>query len=106
MSFKLHKTFAIPHGGGGQEWGPIGVKKHLIPYLPGHPLKDGIKPVSAAPYGSSSILPISWAYIAMLGLEGVTYSSEIAILSANYLASRLKDHYTVLYTGKKWSMRS
>lgn len=96
----LHKTFSIPHGGGGPGMGPIGVKKHLIPYLPGHPLQDGIKPVSAAPYGSSSILPISWAYIAMLGAEGVTHSSKIAILSANYIASRLKEHYSILYTGK------
>ena len=96
----LHKTFAIPHGGGGPGMGPIGVKKHLQPYLPGHPLESGVSPVSAAPYGSSSILPISWAYIAMLGKDGLTNSSKIAILSANYIASRLKEYYPILYTGK------
>ena len=96
----LHKTFAIPHGGGGPGMGPIGVKEHLKPYLPGHPLQNGVKPVSAAPFGSSSILPISWAYIAMLGADGVTQASKIAILAANYLASCLKEHYPVLYTGK------
>ena len=97
----LHKTFCIPHGGGGPGMGPIGVKSHLAPFLPRNPLlTDGGNPVSAAPYGSPSILPISWSYIAMCGAEGLTYATKIAILSANYIASRLKDAYPILYTGK------
>ena len=97
----LHKTFCIPHGGGGPGMGPIGVKAHLAPYLPGNPLGDGaaVGPVSAANWGSPSILPISWAYIAMTGPDGLRRASEIAILSANYVAARLKDHFPVLYTG-------
>ncbi len=91
----LHKTFAIPHGGGGPGMGPIGVKAHLAPYLPGHP--EGA--VSAALYGSPSILPISWMYIAALGAEGLLRSTQVAILNANYVAKRLEGHYDVLYTG-------
>jgi glycine dehydrogenase len=94
----LHKTFAIPHGGGGPGVGPIGVAAHLAPYLPGIGL-DEPRHVSSAPYGSASILPISWAYIAMLGAEGVRRSTEIAILNANYLAARLRDAFPVLYVG-------
>jgi glycine dehydrogenase len=97
----LHKTFCIPHGGGGPGMGPIGVKAHLAPYLPGHPVLDGGKapvgPVSAAPYGSASILPISYAYILMMGGPGLTRATEIAILNANYIASRLDPHFPVLY---------
>jgi glycine dehydrogenase len=102
----LHKTFCIPHGGGGPGMGPIGVGAHLKPFLPSHPVSPvpGLDPandvVSATPYGSASILPISWAYIAMMGGQGLTRASEIAILSANYIAHRLRDHYPVLYTGK------
>ena len=91
----LHKTFAIPHGGGGPGMGPIGVKAHLAPYLPGHPKGA----VSAAPYGSPSILPISWMYIASLGADGLRRSTQAAILNANYVAKRLEGHYDVLYTG-------
>ena len=102
----LHKTFCIPHGGGGPGMGPIGVKAHLIPFLPTHPVvpvsgKDGINPVSAAPWGSASILPISWAYIAMMGARGLKHATEIAILNANYIAKRLEPHYSVLYKGSK-----
>jgi len=97
----LHKTFCIPHGGGGPGMGPIGVKAHLAPFLPGHPLLDGgtapVGPVSAAPYGSASILPISYAYILMMGGDGLKYATEIAILSANYIATRLDPHFPVLY---------
>lgn len=97
----LHKTFAIPHGGGGPGMGPIGVKAHLIPYLPGHPFTGGQEgPVSAAPYGSPSILPVSWAYILLMGGEGLTQASRVAILSANYIASRLQGAYEILYRGK------
>jgi len=101
----LHKTFAIPHGGGGPGMGPIGVGEHLAPFLPGHPIvstggTSAIGPISAAPWGSASILPISWAYIAMLGPDGLKASSQIAILNANYIAKRLEPHYPVLYTGK------
>ncbi|MEQ4722641.1 aminomethyl-transferring glycine dehydrogenase [Nonomuraea sp. B19D2] len=98
----LHKTFCIPHGGGGPGVGPVAVRGHLAPYLPGHPLRDGspVGPVSAAPYGSAGILPISWAYIRMMGSEGLTAATEQAILSANYLARRLAPHYPVLYTGR------
>jgi len=99
----LHKTFCIPHGGGGPGVGPIGVRAHLAPFVPGHPLgrpfaAEGA-PVAAAPWGSASILPISWAYIAMMGGEGLTKATQVAILSANYLAKRLAPHYPVLYTG-------
>jgi glycine dehydrogenase len=102
----LHKTFAIPHGGGGPGMGPICVNEKLAPYLPGHPLHEvggarGIGPVSAAPWGSASILPISWAYIAMLGPDGCRRASEVAILSANYMAKRLEEHYPILYKGAK-----
>jgi glycine dehydrogenase len=99
----LHKTFCIPHGGGGPGVGPIGVGAHLAPFLPGHrclPARPGaIGPVSAAPYGSASILPISWMYIAMMGAEGLTAATESAILAANYIAKRLGAHFPVLYSG-------
>ncbi|HEY5656203.1 MAG TPA: aminomethyl-transferring glycine dehydrogenase subunit GcvPB, partial [Myxococcota bacterium] len=94
----LHKTFAIPHGGGGPGLGPIAVAEHLAPYLPGHPL-TGSHAVSAAPHGSASILPISWMYIAMMGAGGLTQATRVAILNANYMAARLAEHYEVLYTG-------
>ncbi|MDH5799045.1 MAG: aminomethyl-transferring glycine dehydrogenase subunit GcvPB, partial [Paracoccaceae bacterium] len=97
----LHKTFAIPHGGGGPGMGPIGVKAHLAPYLPGHPETEGAEgPVSAAPYGSASILAISWAYIAMMGGAGLTQATKVAILNGNYIAKRLEGAYDVLFTGK------
>ena len=101
----LHKTFCIPHGGGGPGMGPIGVKAHLTDFLPTHPLVPvggdaGIGAVSAAPWGSPGILPISWAYIAMMGTQGLTAATEVAILNANYIAKRLAPHYPVLYTGK------
>ena len=101
----LHKTFCIPHGGGGPGMGPIGVKAHLTDFLPTHPLVPvggdaGIGAVSAAPWGSPGILPISWAYIAMMGAQGLTAATEVAILNANYIAKRLAPHYPVLYTGK------
>ncbi|HEY3802031.1 MAG TPA: aminomethyl-transferring glycine dehydrogenase [Kofleriaceae bacterium] len=99
----LHKTFCIPHGGGGPGMGPIAVAAHLAPYLPGHPLAAAgtqpVGPVSAAPWGSASILPISFAYIAMMGEPGLRRATEIAILGANYIASRLGTHYPVLYAG-------
>jgi glycine dehydrogenase len=102
----LHKTFAIPHGGGGPGVGPIGVKAHLEPFLPGHPLvndqagsRDGNGAVSAAPWGSAGVLSISWAYIALMGGPGLEKATEVAILSANYIAARLADHYPVLYKG-------
>jgi glycine dehydrogenase len=95
----LHKTFAIPHGGGGPGMGPIGVAAHLAPYAPGHVVTGGPGAVSAAPYGSAAILPISWMYITMLGGEGLTLSTKTAILNANYVAARLNEHYPVLYTG-------
>ena len=98
----LHKTFAIPHGGGGPGMGPIGVKLHLAPYLPGHPETGGEEgPVSAAPYGSASILLISWAYILMMGGAGLTQATRVAILNANYIAARLKAHYPVLFMGNR-----
>ncbi|WP_246026312.1 aminomethyl-transferring glycine dehydrogenase [Saccharospirillum alexandrii] len=96
----LHKTFAIPHGGGGPGMGPIGVKAHLAPYLPGHCTTEGTGAVSAAPYGSAGILPITWMYNRMLGRDGLRESSEIAILNANYIAKRLEDDYSVLYRGR------
>ncbi len=102
----LHKTFTIPHGGGGPGVGPIGVKAHLEPFLPGHPLvhdqagsSDGVGAIAAAPWGSAGILPISWAYIALMGPDGLTRATYAAILNANYIASRLAPHYPVLYTG-------
>ncbi|WP_282096056.1 aminomethyl-transferring glycine dehydrogenase, partial [Epibacterium ulvae] len=95
----LHKTFCIPHGGGGPGMGPIGVKSHLTDYLPGHPeLNQAIGPVSAAPYGSPSILPVSWAYVLLMGGAGLTQATKVAILNANYIAARLKDAYPILYT--------
>jgi glycine dehydrogenase len=102
----LHKTFCIPHGGGGPGMGPIGVKAHLAPFLPGHPATDGttphpIGPVSAAPFGSASILTISYIYILMMGGEGLTRATEIAILNANYIASKLDPHFPVLYKNAK-----
>ncbi|MFC5730019.1 MULTISPECIES: aminomethyl-transferring glycine dehydrogenase [Nocardioides] len=101
----LHKTFCIPHGGGGPGVGPVAVREHLAPYLPTHPLhpvadrRDGIGAISAAPYGSAGILPISWAYIRMMGAEGLTKATAVAVLSANYMAARLGDHFPVLYRG-------
>jgi glycine dehydrogenase len=101
----LHKTFCIPHGGGGPGVGPVGVRAHLAPYLPSHGMhpdpgqRDGIGPVSAAPYGSAGILPISWAYIAMMGATGLTRATSVAVLAANYVATRLQEHYPVLYRG-------
>jgi glycine dehydrogenase len=101
----LHKTFCIPHGGGGPGVGPVAVAAHLAPYLPTHPMhpdaghRDGIGPVTAAPFGSAGILPISWAYIAMMGAEGLTEATAQAVLSANYIAERLHEHFPVLYTG-------
>jgi glycine dehydrogenase len=101
----LHKTFCIPHGGGGPGMGPIGVAKQLVPYLPTHPLRKvggshGIGPISAAPWGSGSILPISWAYIAMMGAKGLRRATEVAILNANYIAHRLTPHFPVVYKGR------
>jgi glycine dehydrogenase len=97
----LHKTFCIPHGGGGPGVGPIGVKAHLAPFLPGHRMLDnGFAPVTAAPWGSASILPISWAYIALMGRQGLKQASEMAILNANYIARRLAPHYPILYAGE------
>ncbi|MGV3759880.1 MAG: aminomethyl-transferring glycine dehydrogenase, partial [Actinomycetota bacterium] len=101
----LHKTFCIPHGGGGPGVGPVAAKAHLAPYLPNHPADPeagpatGPGPVSAAPYGSASILPISWAYVALMGPDGLRRATEVAILSANYVATRLADAYPILYTG-------
>lgn len=100
----LHKTFCIPHGGGGPGVGPIGVGAHLAPFLPGHrnmnAQETAIGPVSAAPYGSAGILPISWSYIELMGANGLKKATEVAILSANYLARRLEEHFPVLYKGK------
>src|SRR5680860_271978 len=103
----LHKTFAIPHGGGGPGVGPVAAKSHLAPYLPNHPLAPeagpatGVGPVSGAPYGSASILPISWAYVRLMGGAGLTRATQVAILSANYIAARLRDSYPVLYSGNE-----
>ncbi len=97
----LHKTFAIPHGGGGPGMGPIGVKAHLAPHLPGHVETGGEGAVSAAPYGSASILLISWAYCLMMGGEGLTQATRVAILNANYIAARLKGAYPVLFMGNR-----
>ena len=100
----LHKTFCIPHGGGGPGMGPIGVAKHLLPYLPNHPVVDLNRPaspgpVSAAPWGSPSILPISWAYLRLMGAAGLTEATKVAILNANYVAQRLQGHFELLYSG-------
>jgi len=98
----LHKTFCIPHGGGGPGVGPIGVGAHLIPFLPGHPLRDDqpVGPVSAAPFGSAGILPIPWMYIEMMGGAGLTAATTVAIVAANYVAERLDAYFPVLYRGK------
>jgi glycine dehydrogenase len=108
----LHKTFCIPHGGGGPGVGPVAVRSHLAPYLPGHPLRPeagplgrghadgGTGPVSGAPWGSAGILPIPWAYIRLMGGDGLTRATQVAVLSANYVAARLRDRYPVLYTGR------
>jgi glycine dehydrogenase len=101
----LHKTFCIPHGGGGPGMGPICCAEHLAPFLPGHPVVatgggEAIGPVSAAPWGSASILTISWVYIALMGAAGLTKATEIAILNANYMAARLREHFPVLYSGR------
>jgi glycine dehydrogenase len=102
--FNLHKTFCIPHGGGGPGMGPIGVRAHLAPYLPSHPqLSDKpspVGPVSATPYGSASILTIAWAYMLLMGGEGLTEASKAAILNANYIACRLQQHYPLLFRGR------
>ncbi len=106
MHMNLHKTFCIPHGGGGPGMGPIGVAEHLAPFLPGHPLNNNIGgsnaigPVSAAPWGSASILPISWVYIALMGTEGLKRATQVAILNANYIAKKLEPHYATVYKGK------
>jgi glycine dehydrogenase len=103
----LHKTFCIPHGGGGPGVGPIGVAQHLVPFLPGHPhlengsAGEGVGPVAAAPYGSASILTISWMYIRMMGRSGLTEATRVAILNANYMAKRLNAYFPVLFQGKK-----
>jgi glycine dehydrogenase len=102
----LHKTFCIPHGGGGPGVGPVAVRSHLAPHLPNHPMQPaagpatGIGPISAAPWGSAGILPISWAYVRLMGAEGLARATQVAILSANYVAARLAPHYPVLYTGR------
>lgn len=101
----LHKTFCIPHGGGGPGVGPVAVREHLAPFLPTHPFhpeadkREGIGPISAAPYGSAGILPISWAYVRMMGAEGLTRATAVAVLAANYVAARLDEHFPVLYRG-------
>lgn len=102
----LHKTFAIPHGGGGPGEGPIGVAKHLVPFLPSHPLvktggEKGITAVSAGPFGSAMILPLSYGYIKMMGADGLTHATKMAILNANYIKTRLEKYYPILYTGSK-----
>jgi glycine dehydrogenase len=102
----LHKTFCIPHGGGGPGVGPVAARAHLRRFLPNHPLQpaagpaSGPGPVSAAPWGSASILPISWAYIRLMGPDGLRRATQVAILNANYIARRLGEHYPVLYTGQ------
>ncbi|WP_327377522.1 aminomethyl-transferring glycine dehydrogenase [Streptomyces sp. NBC_01216] len=101
----LHKTFCIPHGGGGPGVGPVGVRAHLAPFLPNHPLQPaagpetGVGPISAAPWGSAGILPISWSYVRLMGGEGLKRATQVAVLAANYIAKRLEPHYPVLYTG-------
>ncbi|WP_153396044.1 aminomethyl-transferring glycine dehydrogenase [Ornithinicoccus halotolerans] len=102
----LHKTFCIPHGGGGPGVGPVAVREHLAPHLPNHPLdpaagpETGVGPVSAAPFGSAGILPISWAFVRLMGGAGLTRAAQVAVLTANYVAHRLRDHYPVLYSGE------
>jgi glycine dehydrogenase len=100
----LHKTFCIPHGGGGPGVGPVAVKAHLAPFLPGHPLHasapGGVGPVASAPLGSAGILPISWAFIALMGGRGLTEAARVAVLNANYVAKRLAPHFPILYTGE------
>ncbi|KGN33361.1 glycine dehydrogenase subunit 1 [Knoellia sinensis KCTC 19936] len=102
----LHKTFCIPHGGGGPGVGPVACREHLAPFLPNHPLdveagpETGVGPISAAPYGSAGILPISWAYVRLMGAAGLRRATEVAVLNANYVAARLRDHYPVLYSGE------
>jgi glycine dehydrogenase len=100
----LHKTFCIPHGGGGPGVGPLAVKAHLAPFLPGHPLAAGaagaVGPVCSAPYGSAGILSISWAFIALMGGRGLTEAARVAVLSANYVARRLAPHFPILYSGE------
>ena len=101
----LHKTFCIPHGGGGPGVGPVAVRSHLAPYLPNHPMvaeagpPTGVGPISAAPWGSAGVLQIPWAYMRLMGADGVRRATEVAVLNANYIAHRLKDHFPVLYTG-------
>jgi len=101
----LHKTFCIPHGGGGPGVGPVAVRSHLAPFLPNHPLVPeagpvtGVGPIAAAPWGSAGILPISWAYVRMMGGPGLLHATQVAILNANYVAQRLRNHYPVLYSG-------
>ncbi|MER6606029.1 aminomethyl-transferring glycine dehydrogenase [Streptomyces sp. NPDC000927] len=101
----LHKTFCIPHGGGGPGVGPVGVRAHLAPFLPNHPLQpaagpaSGVGPVSAAPWGSAGILPISWAYVRLMGGEGLKHATQVAVLAANYIAKRLEPHFPILYSG-------
>jgi glycine dehydrogenase len=103
----LHKTFCIPHGGGGPGVGPVGVRAHLAAYLPSHPMapeaamRTGVGPVSAAPFGSASILPISWAYVRLMGGAGLAKATQVAVLNANYIAARLRQHYPVLYSGQQ-----
>jgi len=98
----LHKTFCIPHGGGGPGVGPVAVAAHLAPFLPGHPLDDDapVGPVSAAPFGSAGILPIPWVYLHLMGPDGLRRATEVAICAANYVATRLGDAYPILYTGR------
>ena len=102
----LHKTFCIPHGGGGPGVGPVAVREHLVPFLPSHPFhpdpqrREGVGPVSAAPFGSASILPISWAYVRLMGAEGLTLATKVAVLAANYVSARLAPHFPTLYTGE------
>jgi glycine dehydrogenase len=101
----LHKTFCIPHGGGGPGVGPVAVAAHLVPFLPSHPMhpdpsrRDGVGPVSAAPFGSAGILPICWAYIRLMGADGLAQATKVAVLAANYIARRLAPSYPILYTG-------
>ncbi|MEU9761380.1 aminomethyl-transferring glycine dehydrogenase [Streptomyces sp. NPDC047985] len=101
----LHKTFCIPHGGGGPGVGPVGVRAHLAPYLPNHPLQPaagpatGVGPISAAPWGSAGILPISWTYVRLMGGEGLKRATQVAVLAANYIAKRLEPHFPILYSG-------
>jgi glycine dehydrogenase len=100
----LHKTFCIPHGGGGPGVGPVAVRAHLAQYLPAHPLDaagSAVGPISAAPHGSAGILPIPWAYIRLMGPEGLARATGVAVLAANYIATRLREHYPVLYAGNK-----